>query len=520
MLIVNQTREDDKGLPVAQMIGSLSRLVEEAVETGRAAHEVEHGLWKALLVLGQQLLGRYFELLGSGDEGVEVVVDGQRLKRSSSPQRRRYLSVFGELGLDRWVYARGEKQQVVYAPFDQRAKLPKLKYSYLLQDGSQHLVTELAYQPVQEVLRRFLGLEVSVSALESMTQGLAQTVAPWWAEQSLPSQAQVEGEQITVLSADGKGVVMRGQSSEQPLPGRSLTRRGPPPGQCKMALLGAAYTIAPWVRTPKAVLEVLFGETLHPSTPAPANEPIHAARPKPRYKHVRAALSAALLGEPGHASTVIFPWLAEQARQRDPEQHGPCVLLMDGQHTLWDQADAHRLRADRIEILDLLHALGYLWQATHLFHPPGSGEATRLMQLLTLALLKGKGLTGLNWLSAEAQAQGLRHDRRAELAKIKRYFEHHRERIHYDRYLAQGLPIASGVIEGACRHVVNDRLNRTGMRWSLDGAQAMLHLRCVAINEQWEALMNEPIRREMTRLYPHRKAADLAVPMTPEKAAA
>ncbi|MDQ2693835.1 MAG: ISKra4 family transposase, partial [Pseudomonadota bacterium] len=74
---------------------------------------------------------------------------------------------------------------------------------------------------------------------------------------------------------------------------------------------------------------------------------------------------------------------------------------------------------------------------------------------------------------------------------------------HYDRYLAAGYPIASGVIEGACRHVVNDRLERTGMNWTLPGAQAMLALHGVAINDQWDEFMTYRIAQETARLYPY-----------------
>lgn len=519
MLIVSHNQEDHKRLAVGEMVESLSAMVDQAAATGQAVHEFERGLWKQLLVMGRHLVGSYFAALGPGDEGAEVVMDGQRLKRSEQMQRTRYLSIFGELGVDRWVYARSEKQRVAYAPLDQRAGLPALKYSYLLQDWSQHLVTELAYKPMQGVLKRFLDLEVSVAALETMTRSVAETVEPWCESQSLSKEAQVQGEQVTVLSADAKGVVMRGEAVDKPLPGRSLTRSGPTPGKCKMAVLGAAYTVEAFVRTPEAVLEALFGNTLPSATPAAANDATAAPRPKPLHKQVRAALSTDELGQPGHATAVIFPWLARQAEQRDPEQRRPCVLLIDGQHTLWTQAEEHQLRHDRIEILDLLHALGYLWQAVHLFHRSGSHEATRLMQLMTLALLKGQGLVALNWLAAEAKAHDMDRARRTELDKIRAYFEAHQDRIHYDRYLAQGLPIASGVIEGACRHVVNDRLNRTGMRWTLEGAQAMLRLRCVAINDLWKDLMNEHIRRETERLYPHREAADATAPEVPQVAA-
>ena len=77
--------------------------------------------------------------------------------------------------------------------------------------------------------------------------------------------------------------------------------------------------------------------------------------------------------------------------------------------------------------------------------------------------------------------------------------------MRYDEYLAAGFPIASGVIEGACRHVVKDRMQRSGMRWTIDGAQAMLDLRSTAINDQWSAFQTNIIKTETRRLYPDRR---------------
>jgi hypothetical protein len=77
--------------------------------------------------------------------------------------------------------------------------------------------------------------------------------------------------------------------------------------------------------------------------------------------------------------------------------------------------------------------------------------------------------------------------------------------MRYDEYLAAGFPIASGVIEGACRHLVKDRMERAGMRWTIDGAQAMLNLRSTSINDQWSPLQVHRIRHETQRLYPQRQ---------------
>jgi len=516
MTIVSELNDKDNSALVQDIAKELGEMVEHHQRQGSQLHVLEKDLRSRFQEMGRRLVGHHLRSLGPGDEGEEVEVGGRRLKRSSELERCVYLSIYGAVEIERYVYRRSEKQAIEYAPLDQRAGLPEKRYSYLLQDWSQLLVAELAYQPVRTILKRIVGVELSVSALETITQTVSATVEPWCAEQQLPEEAQVKDDQVTVLSADGKGVVMRTESVERGLPARPAGRRE---GQRKMALLGAAYTVEPWIRTPMQVLEALFGSgQARPSVTPPAANDELAPRPVPLHKHVRAALSTQPLGEPGHASAVIFPWLAEQVRQRDPTASHRCVVLMDGQHSLWDQAETSLGRSDRIEILDLLHALSYLWEATHQFHPPSTAAAVRLMTVLTLALLQGEGLTALRWLRDEARLHGFPARQRAQLDKIWDYFYYHRDRIRYDQYLAQGLPIASGVIEGACRHVVNDRLNRTGMRWSLSGAQAVLGLRCVAINGYWDEFMEDHIRRETERLYPHRDATT-PVPEAPEVAA-
>src|SRR5438046_6543059 len=87
------------------------------------------------------------------------------------------------------------------------------------------------------------------------------------------------------------------------------------------------------------------------------------------------------------------------------------------------------------------------------------------------------------------------------LAVVANYLDNNRDFMRYDDYLAAGYPIGSGVAEGACRHLVKDRLEQTGMRWTVAGAQAMLHLRATYLNDQWDEFIEDRIEREQTRLY-------------------
>jgi hypothetical protein len=93
---------------------------------------------------------------------------------------------------------------------------------------------------------------------------------------------------------------------------------------------------------------------------------------------------------------------------------------------------------------------------------------------------------------------------------MSQYFHPHQARLHDDQYLAVGYLIASGVIEGACRQVIKDRLERTGMPWAVPGTQALLRLRCVALNGDWEVFMNHYIDQESKRLYPHARWVEQA----------
>jgi hypothetical protein len=74
----------------------------------------------------------------------------------------------------------------------------------------------------------------------------------------------------------------------------------------------------------------------------------------------------------------------------------------------------------------------------------------------------------------------------------------------YDEYLRAGYPIASGVIEGACRHFVKDRMERSGMRWRLAGAQAMLDVRAIYLSTYWDDFHRSRIVAEQRTLHVHR----------------
>ena len=142
-----------------------------------------------------------------------------------------------------------------------------------------------------------------------------------------------------------------------------------------------------------------------------------------------------------------------------------------------------------IDILDLLHVTPRLWDAAFLFHPRESPAATKFVRERTLRILRGEAVAVIRGLRRMGTEHGLRGNKHAALQKICGYLEKNRHRMRYDEYLAAGYPIASGVIEGACRYLVKDRMEITGARWGLDDAEAVLKLRALRssgdLEEYW-----------------------------------
>ena len=155
-------------------------------------------------------------------------------------------------------------------------------------------------------------------------------------------------------------------------------------------------------------------------------------------------------------------------------------------------------------MLALVHATPRLWDAAHLFYSRDEEHALSFVYDRVLRRLKGEvrlGVAGLRQMGTKRQLRG---QKRAKLAKLCASLDHNAQRMRYEVSLAAGYPSASGVIEGACRHFIKDRMERSGMRWPIENAQAMLDMRRPSLNGDWDDFRRYRIAQETQRLYPHR----------------
>jgi hypothetical protein len=459
----------------------------QADEEGLRIDQVERGLFSRLLAIGFVLLEAFVAKFGRGDVGKTVEREGRTLRRSVDLHSRRYLSIFGELIIQRFVYAIRPKQKIEYAAVDEQLGLPQGECSYVLEDWLQKLCVKDSFDEGVQTLHDWLDVKLNVRIAESINRRMA-----WHAESYRESQppppAKEEGE-IIVVAGDGKGVPMR-----RPLEARinHAKRRGKGEKRNKkqMAYVGAAYTIDCFCRTSDDVIDEV------------CRKECAKDRPQPKHKRVWVEMTQQSEDAPVNGKTRLFAQLGVEVGSRDRRRDKPIVCLMDGERALW-AAMRQWLPERTIGILDLYHVMEYLWKAAHCFHPEQSEEAEGFVTDRLRMLLEGK--VGYLIGGLRRKVANLRGVKRKRLLTVIGYLENNRSHMHYDEYLAAGYPIGSGVIEGACRHVVKDRMELSGMRWTVHGAQSMLHLRSIYLNGDWKIFDEHRIQNEQNTLY--RKAA-------------
>ena len=319
---------------------------------------------------------------------------------------------------------------------------------------------------------------------------------------------------VVVLTFDGKGVVLhredlreatrkaaeRRRRHREPLSRFKRLKSGEKKHSKRMATVAAVYTTAPFVRSPEDFLESLMPRQ-------PGDKP-RAVRPRPVAKRVWASLERE-------------PWevVAEatlEAERQDPEHAKRWVVLVDGAEPQLDlvEAGAAAYGVDVTVILDIIHVIEYVWKAGHVFHREGSPELAHWAWTRVRSILEGKASQVAAAMRRAATVAGLSKDTRKPVDTCADYLLKYAPYLHYDRYLAAGYPIATGVIEGACRYLVRDRMELTGARWRLVGAEAVLKLRALRASGDFDAYWDFHEAREYERNHAQRYTDGTVPPVT------
>jgi hypothetical protein len=437
----------------------LIEMVSGEASQSQTAYEIEDQLWRELLAMGQQLMQVFFTTCEKQEarpkvyevEGITYGYTGQK--------ERKYVSLFGEVAVWRASYWR--KGLGSHFPLDERLSLPPRSFSDLVQARVSELTVSMPYGDATKLFARWLGWTLPKRSSEQLNADHADYVAAYYATHVVPDTP--ASDTILVVSADGKGIPMTRQDSPPPEARRG---RGEKKTAKKDATVTALYTIAPYQRCSDDIIQALVpGDVAEKSSGVP--------RPTPTNKQVFGTLAG---------QKVAFEHLTRQVEQRSTDHIAHYVALTDGNRGL-----KNRVQRDLPQftlIVDLIHVTEYLWEAantllgeTHPLRDVWMQDALRCLLEDELDRL----LTHLTY-----QLAGLSKRKQTTLKKVITYLGNNRDSMQYQDYLAQGYPIGTGVIEGACRHLVKDRFERAGMRWSKVGAQVMLDLRAVYLNGDWD----------------------------------
>lgn len=483
-------------------------IIPRAVQNAESFDDAERTIRDALRQIGGQAMQLFVTLQGDGNLGKELATDqGETLRRSDQKRNVNIRSIFGLHVFQEYTYSRGKNKPVKLHPISARMQLPPGRWSFLLQEISQVFCAEAAYNQAADHLAIVLGGQFSVDTLERLN--LETGVRAGEFLDNLPQPDQAKESKILVASADCKGVPLLKKNREKVKAFQTAKKR---PGNRRMATVASVYSVEAHHRSAESMLDALFRRE-------PCEEKVGdvaAKRPDPMFKHTTAHFPHVVVEqneeEGCQDSTRIsgihagMGWISEQVQSRRREGQ-TLVVLMDGQEALWDTSGMHFSDENTVEILDFLHVAVYIWEASGLFHQSSDEKEGYTYDRLG-RLLAGDFKGVVRGLRRMGSLHKLEDKAAKDCARIAGYLEKHSARMKYDEYLAAGYPIASGVIEGACRHLVKDRMERSGMRWTLEGARSMLHVRAAFQSDYWSEFQTQ--YREQTTLATHPKQSLIA----------
>ena len=437
--------------------------------------DLERTLWNDGMELIRNLLQDHLDLRCI-QEPIQADVQGSDgITRTHRRDSSRSLeTIFGTVIVSRLAYgARGHES---LHPMDAELNLPEELFSLGVRRRIAETTAQDAYDAAIENVISTSGAHIAKRQAETLALKASVDFDAFYVDRAatVPMGSR---DSILVITVDGKGVVMRPEGL------REATRKAAQKGKRKlkhrltkgekanrkrMATVAAVYTIGRFDRTPADIMDDL------------RREKKAEKRPRPHHKRVWASLKKS----PEEVITEAF----KEANSRDRNRKKTWVALVDGNATQLEilQRLAKEGGIELVIVLDFIHAVEYLWEAGHAFHKAGTPEAEAWVTERMTMLLEGKANGVARGMRRSATCLGLDADKREAIDTCTGYLIKYGDFMRYDEYLAAGTPIASGVIEGACRHLIKDRMDITGARWSLEGAEAVLRLRALRSSGDFE----------------------------------
>jgi hypothetical protein len=462
-------------------------------EAGSLSHgELESRLEADSRELFRRLLQDHLHLRAEREARV-AVADAAGVSRPAveAEHRRQLASVFGVVEVSRLAYRRKGYENL--HPADGVLNLPDERHSHGLRRLAAIEAARGSFDGAVAAIERATGQVVPKRQAEGLARRAASDFEAFYERRPHEEAA---AQDILVLSCDGKGVVMRPEglrpatARAAAAEGHKLATRlskGEKRNRKRMATVGAVYDARPVARIPA---DVLGGIDTARERARPA--------PKAKNKWLTASVTA--------STATVVSALFDEAQRRDASQERTWVALVDGNNHQIDRirAEARRRKAKVTILIDVVHVLEYLWKAAWSFHAEGDPAAEAWVRRHATSVLAGGAGRVAGVIRRGATRAGLPPTQRAGADECARYLSRKARYLDYPTALERGWPIATGVIEGACRHLVKDRMDLTGARWGLEGAEAVLKLRALQANGDFDDYFAFHLELERRRLHESR----------------
>jgi len=464
-------------------------------------HEVEGDFASKGRELLRKMLQAHLRARGPGDVGDGLVLrsydeKGEPVETTFEKGRvhtKALSTLFGPITTWRQAYSAPGHDSL--HPLEAILPFPRRKFSYEFQRRFVKMAAQGPLHEAMATMKEFTGVGLGKGTAETLIAEAAVDFDAFYEAKKAAPPADTGS--ILVAEADGKGVPMiKPPNADRPV----RRKKGDKSNKKKMATMGAVYTKKPYIRTPEEVTESLFRERRALQEVPAASSSEKRKADKPENKRVWASISK--------SKDEMFEEIAGECERRDPQGQKNRVALTDGEIAL--QSRMRAFLPGFLLILDFIHVLQRLWIAAHAFHREGTPEAEAWVKARVLRLLQGQVVEVVRGIRISATKRNLKGSARKAVDKAAGYLYRNRHFMAYDDYLARGFPIATGNIEGAAKNLVKDRMERSGMRWSEPGAEAMLQLRAVYLSGDFDAYWAFHIAREQDRCYPRGMATLLA----------
>jgi hypothetical protein len=408
--------------------------------------------------------------------------------RAEKGRTRPLATKFGQVTVSRIAYRAPGRPDV--HPLDAALNLPE-KHSHGLRKMAAVESARGSMGAACDAVARATGVRIGKRQMEELARRCAAHVEAFYLQRVI---SPAPDSWPLVLTFDGKGIVMlpgalrpATAKAAAAAEGRLATRLSPGEknGRKPMAELACVYDAAPVPRTPEEII----------STPAQKRRKRKAqagkvkGRGKPREPQARGKwLTASVTDDIPAVIASAF----DEAERRDPQHKREWTVLIDGNNTQIEAvtAEAARRGITITVIIDFIHVLEYLWKAAWSFFDKGEPAAEEWVAAQARKILHSNAGQVAAGIRRRATTYGYSPAERAGADECARYLDNKNGYLDYATALTKGWPIATGIIEGACRHIVKDRMDITGARWSPDGAEVVLKLRAVVVNGDLDDYMN------------------------------